>query len=161
MAKIAWPQNTNKTFKYLWYYLKKNQKVLWQKTKHITEKEKQKYKAHFKSETGIFIIEKLTRDLIERFKLPEAIELSRKLGYNHDDIMVREETLIAEKIIKLFPHENIVSNKKFNSRKPNIWFKNYDLIIEVDEGNHENYNLDDEKEREDIFKKHNFKTFLM
>ena len=73
--------------------------------------------------------------------------------------MVREETLIAEKIIKLFPHENIVSNKKFNSRKPNIWFKNYDLIIEVDEGNHENYNLDDEKEREDIFKKHNFKTF--
>ena len=54
-----------------------------------------------------------------------------------------------------------MSNKKFNSRKPSIWFKNYDLIIEVDEGNHENYNLDDEKEREDIFKKHNFKTFLM
>ena len=111
MAKIVWPQNTNKTFKYLWYYLKKNQKVLWQKTKNITEKEKQKYKAHFKSETGIFIIEKLTRDLIERFKLPEAIELSRKLGYNHDDIMVREETLIAEKIIKLFPPENMCQIK--------------------------------------------------
>ena len=73
--------------------------------------------------------------------------------------MVREETSIAEKIIKLFPHENIVLNKKFNNRKPDIWFKNHNLIIEVDEGNHENYDSDDEKEREDMFKKHNFKIF--
>ena len=59
--------------------------------------------------------------------------------------MVREETSIAEKIIKLFPNENIVLNKKFNNRKPDIWFKNYNFIIEVDEGNHENYDSDDEK----------------
>ena len=70
--------------------------------------------------------------------------------------MVREETSIAEKIIKLFPNENIVLNKKFNNRKPDIWFKNHNLIIEVDEGNHENYDSDDEKEREDM---HNFKIF--
>ena len=49
-------------------------------------------------------------------------------------------------------------NKKFNTRKPDIWFKNHNLIIEVDEGNHENYDSDDEKEREDMFKGHNFKT---
>ena len=73
--------------------------------------------------------------------------------------MVREETSIAEKIIKLFPNENIVLNKKFNNRKPDIWFKNYNFIIEVDEGNHENYDSDDEKEREDMFKNHNFKIF--
>ena len=73
--------------------------------------------------------------------------------------MVREETSIAEKIIKLFPHENIVLNKKFNNRKPDIWFKDNNIIIEVDEGNHENYDSDDEKEREDMFKKHNFKIF--
>ena len=73
--------------------------------------------------------------------------------------MIREETSIAEKIIKLFPHENIVLNKKFNNRKPDIWFKNYNFIIEVDEGNHENYDSDDEKEREDMFKNHNFKIF--
>ena len=73
--------------------------------------------------------------------------------------MVWEETSIAEKIIKLFPHKNIVLNKKFNNRKPDIWFKNYNFIIEVDEGNHENYDSDDEKEREDMFKKHNFKIF--
>ena len=73
--------------------------------------------------------------------------------------MVWEETSIAEKIRKLFPHENIALNKKFNNRKPDIWFKNYNLIIEVDEGNHENYDSDDEKEREDMFKKHNFKIF--
>ena len=73
--------------------------------------------------------------------------------------MVREETSITEKIIKLFPKENIMLNKKFNNRKPDIWFKNHNLIIEVDEGNHENYDSDDEKEREDMFKKHNFKIF--
>ena len=73
--------------------------------------------------------------------------------------MVQEETSIAEKIIKLFPHENIVLNKKFYNRKPDIWFKNHNLIIEVDEGNHENYDSDDEKEREDMFKKNNFKIF--
>ena len=61
--------------------------------------------------------------------------------------------------MKLFPHENIVLKKKFNNKKPDIWFKNYNFIIEVDEGNHENYDLDDEKERENMFKKHNFKFF--
>ena len=73
--------------------------------------------------------------------------------------MVCEEISIAEKIIKLFPKENIVLNKKFNNRKPDIWFKNHNLIIEVDEGNHENYDSGDEKEREDMFKNHNFKFF--
>ena len=72
--------------------------------------------------------------------------------------MVREETSIAEKI-KLFADENIVLNKNFNGRKPDIWFKNHNLIIEVDEANHKNYDSDDEKEREDMFKKHNFKVF--
>ena len=36
-------------------------------------------------------------------------------------------------------------NKKFNKWKPDIWFKNHNLIIEVDKGNHENYDSDDEK----------------
>ena len=73
--------------------------------------------------------------------------------------MVQEETSKVEKIIKLFPDENIVLSKNFNGRKPDIWFKNRNLIIEVDERSHENYETDDEKEREEIFKKHNFKTF--
>ena len=73
--------------------------------------------------------------------------------------MVQEETSIAEKIIKLFSAENIALNKKFNNRKPDIWFKDYNIIIEVDEGNHKNYDSDDEKEREDMFKKLNLKTF--
>ena len=37
--------------------------------------------------------------------------------------MIREETSIAEKIIKLFPKESIALNKKFNSRKLDICFK--------------------------------------
>ena len=75
------------------------------------------------------------------------------------DVLIQEETSIAEKIIKLFPNENIELNKKSNNRKPDIWFKNHNLTIEVDEGNHENYDSDDEKEREDMFKNHNFKIF--
>ena len=118
-----------------------------QKTKNITKEEKQRDKAFFEGETGIFINEKLTRDIIEHCKLPEAIELRKKLGYNRNNIMVREETSIAEKIIKHFPHEKIVLNKKFNNRKPDIW----NHII-IDEGNHENYDSDDEKERESCLK---------
>ena len=132
---------------------------MWKKTKDITAEEKQKYKAFFFIFKGIFIIEKFTCDTSERCKLPESIELRKKLGYNHDNIIVQEETSIAEKVKKLFPHEDIVLNKKFNNRKPDIWFKNHNLIIEVDEGNHENYDSDNEKEREDMFKKHNFKIF--
>ena len=75
------------------------------------------------------------------------------------DVLIQEETSIAENIIKLFPNENIELNKKSNNRKPDIWFKNHNLTIEVDEGNHENYDSDDEKEREDMFKNHNFKIF--
>ena len=74
--------------------------------------------------------------------------------------MVREETSIAEKIIKIFPHENIVLTKKFNNRKLDIWFKNCNFIIKADERNHESYNSDDEKERKNMFKNHNFKIFL-
>ena len=51
--------------------------------------------------------------------------------------MVQEETSIAKKIIKLFPNEDIALNEKFNNRKPDISFKNHNLIIEVNEGNHE------------------------
>ena len=94
---------------------------------------------------------------MEHCKLPKDIELRKKLGYNHNDIIVGEETSRAEKIIKLFPNENIALNKKFNNRKPDIWFKNHNLIIEVDEGNHENYDSDDEKERKGMFKNHNLK----
>ena len=83
--------------------LKRIRKYCGKKKKDITEEEKEKYKAFFEGEAGIFIIEKLTWDIIEHCKLPEAIELRRKIGYNHNDIMIREETSIAEKIIKHFP----------------------------------------------------------
>ena len=83
--------------------LKRIRKYCGKKTKDITEEEKEKYKTFFEGEAGIFIIEKLTWDIIEHCKLPEAIELKRKIGYNHNDIMIREETSIAEKIIKHFP----------------------------------------------------------
>ena len=109
-----------------------------EKNKRHYRRRKKIYKAFFEGEAGIFIIEKLTRDIIERCKLPEAIELRKKLGYNHNNIIIREETSIAEKIIKFFPKENIKLNNKFNNRKPDIWFKDYNIIIEVDEGNHEN-----------------------
>ena len=66
--------------------------------------------------------------------------------------MVREETSVAEKIIKLFPHEDIMLSKKFNNRKPDIWFTNHNFITEFDEGNLENYDSDDEKERKNMFK---------
>ena len=62
--------------------LKRIRKYYGKKTKDITEKEKEKYKAFFEGEEGIFIIEKLTRDIIERCKLPKAIELRKKVGYN-------------------------------------------------------------------------------
>ena len=58
--------------------LRRIEKYCSKKIKDITEKEK-KYKAFFKDKDGIFIIEKLTRDIIERCKLPEAIELRKKL----------------------------------------------------------------------------------
>ena len=138
--------------------LKKIRKYCGKKQKTL-QKKKKIYKAFFEGEAGIFIIEKLTRDIIERCKLPEAIELRKKLGYNHNNIIIREETSIAEKIIKFFPKENIKLNNKFNNRKPDIWFKDYNIIIEVDEGNHENQDSDDEKERKDMFIKHNFKIF--
>ena len=50
-------------------------------------------------------------------------------------------------------------NKKFNKRKPDIWFKNHNFTIEIDEENHENYDSVDEKEKEEMLKKHNFKIF--
>ena len=52
--------------------LKRIKKYYGKKPKNITEEEKQKYKAYFEGEKGIFIIEKLTPDIIERCKLPEA-----------------------------------------------------------------------------------------
>ena len=67
--------------------LKRIRKYCGKKTKDITVEEKQKYKAFFKGEEGVFITEKLARDIIERCKSPKAIELRKKLGYNQYDIM--------------------------------------------------------------------------
>ena len=69
-----------------------------------------------------------------------------------------KETSIAEKILKHFLHKNIVLNKKFNDRKPDIWFTDLHVTVEFDEGDHEDYDKDDEKEREEMFKRNNFKT---
>ena len=139
--------------------LKRIRKYCRKKTKGITKEEKQKYKTIFEGKKGVFIIEKLARDVIENCKLPEAADFRKKVVCNRGNIMVREETSIAEKIIKLFPDENIVLNKKFNNRKPDIWFKDLDTIVEIDEENHESYDTDDEEEKKNIFKKHNFKIF--
>ena len=46
--------------------LKRIKKYYGKKTKDITEKEEEKDKAYFEGETGIFIIEELIRDIIER-----------------------------------------------------------------------------------------------
>ena len=57
--------------------LKRMRKYCGKKTKNITEEEKEKYKASFKDEEGVFIIEKRARDVIARCKLPEATELRK------------------------------------------------------------------------------------
>ena len=82
--------------------LKRIRKYCRKKTKGITKEEKQKYKTIFEGKKGVFIIEKLARDVIENCKLPEAANFRKKLVCNRGNIMVREETSIAEKIIKLF-----------------------------------------------------------
>ena len=46
--------------------------------------------------------------------------------------MVREEQSIASKIIKLFPSKKILLNKKVKGRKPDIWFVDHNVIIEID-----------------------------
>ena len=43
-------------------------------------------------------------------------------------------------------------NKNFNNREPDIWFKDKNIIIEVDEGSHESYDSDDEKKEKACLK---------
>ena len=57
------------------------------KKQKTLQKKKKKYKSFFKNKDSYFITEKPARDIIERCKLPKAIELREKLGYNHDDII--------------------------------------------------------------------------
>ena len=111
--------------------LKRIRKYCGKKTKDITKEEKEKYKAFFEGKEGVFIIGKLTRDIIERCKLPKAIELRKKVGYNHNNVMVREETSIAEKIIRLFPHENIALNKKFKTENQIFGSKVITLLLKL------------------------------
>ena len=93
--------------------LKRIRKYCGKKTKDITKEEKEKYKAFFEGKEGVFIIEKLARDIIERCKLPKAIELREKSGYNHNSIMIREETSIAEKKILRLIKNLITENQIF------------------------------------------------
>ena len=110
--------------------LKRIKKYYGKKAKDITKEKKEKYKVFFEGKTGIFIIKKLTRDLIEHCKLPEATELRKKLGYNLDDTMIREEISIAEKI-KLFPEENIKLTKKLITENQIFGLKIIILLLEL------------------------------
>ena len=49
------------------------------KKKKTLQKKKTKKKAFFEGEEGVFIIEKLARDIIERCKLLKAIEFRQKI----------------------------------------------------------------------------------
>ena len=126
--------------------LKRIRKYCDKKTKDITEEKKQIYKAFFKGEEGIFIIGKLTRDVIKRCKLPKTIDL-------------REETSIAEKIKKNFPNENIFLNKKVIKPENQIFglkiiILPLKLMQEITESMRQVM-----KKKENMFKKHNFKNF--
>ena len=79
--------------------------------------------------------------------MPEFIGSREKLEYNHGNIMVCEETSIGSKIIKLFPNEKLLLNKKFNFRKPDVWFADLNFIIKIDEGNHPRFDDNDEREK--------------
>ena len=52
------------------------------------QKKKKRCKAALEGEQGVFIIEKPARDIIERCKLPKAIEFRKKIGFNHDEMMI-------------------------------------------------------------------------
>ena len=82
------------------------------------------------------------------------MELRKRLGYNHDDIIFWEETSIAEKIIKLFRNENIVLNKKFNNQI--FGLKIIRLLLRLMKEIMKNRWW---KRKRRMFKKHNFKIF--
>ena len=76
MATSKHKQNIQILLRFSWEELKSIKK----KKKKNSEEEKQKYKANIESEKGLFIIEILMCDVIERCKLPQAIELKKKIG---------------------------------------------------------------------------------
>ena len=43
----------------------------------LQKKQKKQYKSYFENEKGVFMNERIARDVIERYKLPEAIELRK------------------------------------------------------------------------------------
>ena len=47
----------------------------------------------------VFLLLKILRNIIERCKIPDAIKLRKKLGYNQGEIMIREETSATEKVV--------------------------------------------------------------
>ena len=75
MATSKHKQNIQILLRFSWEELKSIKKK-----KKNSEEEKQKYKANIENEKGLFIIEILMRDVIERCKLPQAIELKKKIG---------------------------------------------------------------------------------
>ena len=92
--------------------LKRIRKYYGKKQKTLQKKKNKNTKHILKVKRVFLLLKKFKRDIIEGCKLSEAITLRKILGYNHNDIMFREETSIAEKIIKRFPNENIVLSKK-------------------------------------------------
>ena len=133
ITKETWGKCDIKAMEY--YNKKEDVLELWQKMRDVKIQTNHTNtddvaSTFFENETGIFTIEKLTGDIIEYCKLPKAIELRKNLGYNHDDIMIPEETSIAKKI-KLFPKENIELNEKFNSRNQIFGLKIIILLLKL------------------------------
>ena len=68
------------------------------KKQSILQKKKRNYtNATLKTKKVFLLLKNSACDIIERCKLPQAIEPRKKSGYNHDNIMDQEETSIAEK----------------------------------------------------------------
>ena len=104
--------------------------------------------------------------LVCRSKLPNSIEIAKKLGINLIQKITVKETDIMEKLFKVFDQSSIKYITQYFVKENESLFRidcylpDFKIAIEIDENGHKDRNPEYEKNREEIIKKQLGCTFI-
>ena len=82
---------------------------------------------------GLYIIEELALKIIMHCRIPAAIKLRSKLGFNQYDITLTKEQAVLKSVMDEFERENMETQYSVSGYRIDLYFHEYKLAIEVDE----------------------------
>ena len=88
-----------------------------------------------------------------RVSTPKTIKFRSKLGFNQYDITLTKEQSVLKSIMDSFERENMQTQYSVLGYRIDFYFRDYKLVVKIDEKGHKDRNIDHEIKRQKALEK--------